>query len=291
MSGDAGTVALVVLTHNRRREVLRTLERLAALAEPLEICVVDNASSDGSGDAIARAFPAVRLLRLARNFGAAGRNAGVRAVRARHVAFCDDDAWWAPGSLARAAALLDAHPRLAALTARILVGPGEREDPTSALMAASPLRDCLGVPGVTAVAGCMAGACVMRRQAFLAVGGYEPRFFIGGEERLLAIDLLAAGWHLGYCPELVVHHHPSPSRDAPGRRRLLLRNALWCAWLRRPCAGAWRETWRRLAAAGEGESLAGLGAALLGMPWVLRHRRVVPARVESLLSQLDGEAG
>lgn len=288
MSAWHDRLAIIVLTCNRRREILRTLERLLALAEPVEICVVDNGSADGSGEAIARCFPGVGLVRLARNLGAAGRNYGVRRGGARYVAFCDDDCWWAPGSLERAVALLDAHPRLAAITARVLVGAEEREDPASRQMAASPLPNDLGIPGATAVAGFLAGACVMRRQAFLAVGGYEPRFFIGGEERLVAIDLLAAGWQLAYVPELVVHHHPSALRDAAGRRRLLLRNALWCAWLRRPLAGAWRETLRRLReAAHEPECLAGLAAALRGLPWVLRNRRVVPARVERALRLVE----
>jgi GT2 family glycosyltransferase len=279
-------IALVVLTYNRREEILASLEHLAALAD-IPVCVVDNGSTDGTASAVARAFPRVRILRLERNLGAAGRNYGVRRMDAEYIAFADDDTWWEPGSLERAAGLLDRYPALAAVTARVLVGEEEREDPTSALMAGSPLPNLLGIPG-TELAGFMAGACVMRRRAFLAAGGYEPRLFIGGEERLLALDLLAAGWHLGYIPELVVHHHPSRQRDAAGRRRLLLRNALWCAWLRRPVAGAWRETRRWLSEArADPELLAGALAALSGLPWVLQNRRPLPSHVESCLRLLE----
>ena len=77
---------------------------------------------------------------LARNVGAAVRNAGVRRARTPYVAFSDDDSWWQPGALRRAAAALDADPRLGLVAARTLVGPGE-PDPVNEAMAASPLRE------------------------------------------------------------------------------------------------------------------------------------------------------
>ncbi len=285
---DAGRIAVVVLTHNRRAEILRTLQQLFAAGETPTVCVVDNASTDGSAEAIAERFPEVHLVRLSENQGAAGRNHGVHAVTTPYVAFCDDDCWWVPGALKRAADLLDRQPRLAAVTARVLVGPTQREDPTSTLMAASPLPRLADRDSLTAVTGMLAGACAMRRAAFLAVGGYEPRLFLGGEEELLSLDLMAAGWQLAYAPQLVVHHYPSSRRDVGTRRRLLLRNALWCAWLRRPLAAALRETVRRLWAAARGPGLVRtLGDSLCGLPWVLKQRRVVPAHVESQLQLLE----
>lgn len=287
MNAVPQALTIVVLTHDRREEVLDTLARLLAVSEGAPIRVVDNASTDGTAEAVAAAYPQVELIRLPQNLGAAGRNCGVAGARSRYVACCDDDTWWAPGALAAAVRLLDAHPRLAVVTARVLVGHDEHEDPASREMAESPLPNALGLPG-TEVAGLLAGACVLRREAYLAVGGYEPRFFIGGEERLLALDLLAAGWHLGYAPALVVHHHPSPLRDMSVRRRLLLRNALWGAWLRRPISGAWRETARHVRQIRADPRLLGAGlAALLGLPWVLAARRVVPAEVESMLRLVE----
>lgn len=284
----AGRIAVVVLTHNRRTEILRTLQHLFSAGETPTVCVVDNASTDGSAELIAQRYPLVRLVRLAENLGAAGRNHGVRAVDTPYVAFCDDDTWWAPGALGRAADLLDRQPSVAAVTARVVVGPTQREDPTCTLMAASPLSGLADRDGITAVAGLLAGACAVRRAAFLAVGGYEPRLFLGGEEELLCLDLMAAGWHLAYDPQLVVHHYPSSRRDAGARRRLLLRNALWCTWLRRPLAAALRETGRRLRSALHDPGLArALGASLRGLPWVLSRRQVIPAYVESQLRLVE----
>lgn len=279
--GREARVTVVVLTHDRVEELLRTLERLVALPERPAIVVADNASRDGTAERVARAFPQVELVHTGGNLGAAGRNAGVARVRSPYVAFCDDDTWWAPGSLARAADLLDAHPRIGALNARICVGPGEREDPTCALMAHSPLP-ARGLPG-PALIGFIACAAVMRVQAYRQAGGYEPRLFLGSEERLLGLDLLAAGWHIVYASELLVHHHPSAARDSRQRRLLMARNTLWIAWLRLPWPRALFETRRVLREArAAGRLAATLAAALPGLPWALRQRRVLPPAVEAM---------
>ena len=276
-------VSVVVLTYNRKDEALRSLAYLHALPARLPVYLVDNASTDGTAQAVSQRFPHVRIVSLQRNLGAAGRNAGVRAAGTPYIAFCDDDTWWAPGSLERAAAVLDAYPRLAAVTGKVLVGPERREDEASKRMAASPLRNELGVPG-THVLGMMAGACMFRRAAYLQAGGYEPRLFLGGEELLLALDVMSAGWAMAYLPDVQIHHHPSAMRDSRARRRMQHRNALWCAWLRRRWTGALRETWRLLADGGRDRALAlGVLDALKGMPWALAHRRAVPGEVEDAL--------
>lgn len=276
-------VAVIVLTCNRRDELLRTLGQLAALPERPHVCVVDNGSEDGTADAVRTAYPDMQLLALPRNIGAAARNLGAFHVDVPFVAFCDDDTWWAPGALSRAATMLRRHPELAAVTARILVGAAQVEDSASARMSRSPLPNELGVAG-SAVLGLMAGACMMRRTAFLEAGGYCPRLFIGGEEALLAMDLRSAGWHMAYAPDVVVHHFPSVARDVMQRQRILLRNRLWCAWLRRPVLSAWREC-RRVWGEAAGSSYRGgaLLDALRGLPWVCAARRVIPAHVEAAL--------
>ena len=280
-------VSLVMLTHNRKREVLRSLAKTYELPEAPQVYLVDNGSRDGTAEAVRAQFPQLQLVRLERNLGAAGRNYGVKRVHTPYVAFADDDTWWARGALRRAADILDAHPQLAVLSAKVLVGARELEDDASTRMAASPLANDSGVPG-SVVLGFMAGACMMRRTAFLAAGGYEPRFFFGGEESLLALDLMSAGWVMAYAPDVIVRHHPSPVRNVSARRRMRHRNALWCAWLRRPWSAAVKETRRLVREARTDRSLAlGLIDGVWGLPWILARRRVVPPRVEEALQQLD----
>ena len=92
------------------------------------VLLVDNGSDDGTAAAVRAAYPQVEVVALPENLGAVGRNVGVARLSCPYVAFCDDDTWWDPGSLTRAADVLDEHPALAVLTARILVEPGGRED-------------------------------------------------------------------------------------------------------------------------------------------------------------------
>ena len=152
--------------------------------------VVDNGSQDGTAAMVRRRFPRIELIALRRNRGAWARNLGVLRARTPLIALADDDSWWAPGSLAAAAAVLAASPDVGLLAARILVGPEQAPDAVNAVMAASPLpSDGLPGPRVMGFLGCGA---VIRREAFLAVGGFSRLLFIGGEEQLFAYDLAAA---------------------------------------------------------------------------------------------------
>ncbi|RFU38578.1 glycosyltransferase, partial [Actinomadura logoneensis] len=232
--GAPGGVTTVVATRDRAAELARSLRH-----HPRPVIVVDNASRDATAEVAGAA--GAEVVRLDRNLGAAARNLGAERAATRYVAFADDDSWWAPGALARAAALLDAHPRAALLAGRVLVGEDERPDPVSDAMADSPLGRPHDLPG-PAVLGFLACSAVVRRDAFLAAGGFSETLHFGGEEELLALDLAAAGWGLAYVPELTVHHHPSSlGRDAGARRRREVRNRLLTAWLRRPAAALVRE--------------------------------------------------
>jgi len=284
-STDKPRVSLVVLSDNRARQLLETLAHAASLPERPQVIVVDNGSQDGSPELVASRFPEVELIALERNCGAAARNAGARRASTPFVAFADDDTFWMPGSLQRAGELFDAYPRIGALNARVLVGLEQREDPTCRRMHESPLP-AAGLPG-PALAGFLAGATVFRRTADLQAGGYEPRFFIGAEEGLLALDLMTLGFSIVYAPTLVVCRFPAADRDAE-RRALVARNDLWTAWLRRHPRVAMRRTLEFAArAASSSRPLAALSDAVRGLPWALHNRRVVPPHVEALCDLVE----
>ncbi|MGN6666627.1 MAG: glycosyltransferase family 2 protein [Trinickia sp.] len=271
-------ISAVVLTHNRRNEVMTTVRRLLALPERPAVVVVDNGSTDGTAPALRQQFPDVRVIACDTNLGAAGRNAGLAAVTTDYVAFSDDDTHWSPGSLAHAVQVLDDAPRVAVLSGRVRVGEEAKLDPTCMRMQASPLaRD--GLPG-PALIGFMAGACVVRASAFREVGGYEPRLFIGGEEALVSLDLLDRGYAIVYCDALTVTHHPSPARNAHLRRRMLARNEALVAWLRLPLPEAIAASARALMCYAKEKSIVKDGFALAaGVAWALRRRHVVGAPV------------
>ncbi|MFS7877624.1 glycosyltransferase family 2 protein [Streptomyces asiaticus] len=282
-----GRTTVVIITRDRRDELLHTLDRLAELPERPPVIVTDNGSTDGTAEAVARLHPRVTLLRPGRNLGAVGRNVAVRQVLTPYVAFCDDDSWWAPGSLAAAADLLDRHPGLASVTARILVEPGGTEDPIVAELRSSPVPGPRWLPG-PALGSVLAAATCVRTAAFRSVGGFSPRLWLGGEEELLAADLAALGWWLVFAPGPVIHHAPSDARDATARRVRGLRNTLWFTWQRRPMASAARRTlFLARAVPRDRASLHAFAQALAGLPGTLARRAVVPNRVERGLRLLD----
>ncbi|RKU00246.1 glycosyl transferase [Burkholderia sp. Nafp2/4-1b] len=279
-------VTAVVLTYRRADELARTLARLTDLPDRPAIVVVDNGADEATAELMRKGFPHAVLVHAPGNPGAAGRNLGVAVARTPYVAFCDDDTWWAPGSIAEAANLLDAYPHVAAVTARVLVGPDEREDPTCRLMAESPLDAPVALPG-RPILGLLAGATAFRRDAFLRAGGYHPRYFLGGEEALLALDLCRAGAWLVYAPHLTVHHYPSMRRDVQTRGSVSARNAVWTAWLRWPAGAALAHTARMLPRLWRDR---GVTRTFAGLPWILRERRTLPPHVERMRRRLDAAA-
>jgi GT2 family glycosyltransferase len=280
-------VTVVVITCDRRQELSRTLGQLAGLPERPPVIVVDNGSGDGTAAMVRRDHPGVLLLPARRNQGAVARNLALRRVTTPYVAFCDDDTWWEPGSIALAADALDAHPDVAAVTARILVEPGGWEDPIVPELAGSAVPGRPGLPG-PALMSFLAGASVLRAGPFRAAGGFSPRLWLGGEEELLATDLVTRGYALCYLGDAVVHHAPSRARDPGHRRWLGIRNTLWFTWLRRPPAAAARRT-AELARTvpRDRTSVAAFGAALAGLPWVLHARKPVPPHVEAWIQLLE----
>ena len=275
-------VTVVVMSRDRRDELVHTLAR-----HETPVVLVDNGSTDGTVDAVRSLVPDATVVALPVNRGAPARNIGVRLAGTPYVAFADDDSWWAAGALARAVELLDAHPRVALLAARVLVGPEEREDPANRTMAAAPLGHEPDLPGPS-ILGFLACGVVVRRSAFLEVGGFDDVVFFHGEEERVALDLAAAGWGLAYVPELVVHHHPSPARDLRSRAALMVRNRVLVAVQRRPWRVVAHEVGRAVRSGRAGR--AGARAALRRVPRALADRRRLPGPVERARLRLDEPA-
>lgn len=258
-------VTFVILTRDRWPRLHATVDRLRADHPGVPVIVVDNGSRTGP-----EPVRGAEVLRCATDRGAAARNLGVERASTSAVAFCDDDAWWEAGTLEPATARLHGDPRLGGVVGRVLVEPGGRLDPVSAAHEREGR-----------VTGFQATALVVRRAAFLGVGGFHPRFRIGAEEELLAMQLLSAGWRLTYEPRAVLHHAPVPRDHHTRSHRPIAqpRNELWTAWLRRPLPAAARAT-VHIVRSERGPRV--LASALRGLPWVLREREVNPPEVERL---------
>jgi glycosyltransferase involved in cell wall biosynthesis len=216
MPASPAPVAVVIATRNRGTELLGTLTRLRALREQPPIVVVDNGSTDGTAELVRANYPGVRVVGLRRNQGGAARTVGARLVDSPYVAFSDDDSWWAPGALGRAAELLERHPRLAVLAARVLVGPDERLDPVCREMARSPLPSAPDLPGPS-VLGFIACGAVVRPRPLRPPPGPGP------QRPLVGLAAPAAG----RCGQ--TDRPPGRPRHAPARS--LVGHAPGAAWL------------------------------------------------------------
>ncbi|PRZ02938.1 GT2 family glycosyltransferase [Isoptericola sp. CG 20/1183] len=271
-------VTVVVVSRNRRDELLRSLGHHRA-----PVVLVDNGSTDGSAEAVRRAYPDVEVVELGRNLGAAARTVGVGRARTPMVAFADDDSWWTPGSLRAAADALAGAPRVGLVTVEVRVGESQEVDPFTRDLAASPLRaPGRSLPGLR-VLGFMGCAAMVRRSAFLAAGGFDDVVRFPGEEERLAWDLSAAGWDLVFLDGPVVRHFPSPRRDGTDdRRRGIARARVLTTTMRLP--------WRRVAARVAAELRAGPGPrrgvldAAQDLRAALPRREVLPRHV---LADLD----
>jgi hypothetical protein len=104
----------------------------------------------------------------------------------------------------------------------------------------------------------------------------------------MALDMVERGWRIIYDDKVVTRHFPSSLRDSGLRNRLILRNAIWVGWMRRPWRSAWRETNARLTEARTRQVFWRVVMdAMLGFAKVLRRRRVISPAVESLCLLLE----
>ncbi len=287
VSGPASSLgdrlSVVLLTYNCAHRIEPVVERLLGLGVP--VIAVDNGSGDGTAEVLER-HESLEVVRLPRNIGAAGRNAGADRADTPYLLFCDDDGWYEPAGLAEVCDLFDEHPRLGVVNARILVNDEERLDPICVEMADSPLPDRHGLPGAVLLSF-MAGAVVIRADAYRSVGGYDERFFLGGEEETLAHKLAKAGWQLRYLPSIVMHHHPSLA-NAGRLRAYGMRNTVVNAWLHRPWRSALRWTLFTLADTPKNQDFVrGLALTAGAVPWIVRERDPMVAALDSDLLALD----
>jgi len=222
-------LSVSIVNTNSRELLLACLETLRGTTA--EIVVLDNASEDGSADAVRERFPDVRV--LAQEFRAgfgANHNTVIRATEGRYVYVLNEDTTADDWGFARIVEYLDAHPRVAALGPRLTYPDGRLQD--SAWRFPTPLVSTLGLLTVGklgvkqsrgdaphAVDWVMGAALVLRRDALDEVGLFDDEFFLYSEEVDLQFRLRQAGWDVHYFPSATVVHHESQfSADIPERR-------------------------------------------------------------------------
>jgi GT2 family glycosyltransferase len=279
-------LSVVVVTHNSREAVSAALPALyEQLAAGDELVVVDNASADGTLEAVRALAPGAVTVETGHNAGfAAAANAGARAARRELLVFLNPDATPAPGFVeAIRNSRWDAWMALVTAEGGRVVNTSGGVLHFTGIAWAGP--DRIDGPRETAF---LSGACLaLPRAAFERVGGFAEPYFLYHEDVDLSLRLRLAGARLGVEPAAVVDHdyefakgaakwrHLERNRWAtilrcyPGRLLLLLTPGLLAtelALLAVAAAGGWLP--QKLAAAGE---------TLRALPRLLRERRAVQA--------------
>jgi hypothetical protein len=226
---DAPELSVIIIGSDVIDEVMRCLESIHAHAGDVsfEVIYVDNGSTDGTAEAVARRFPRVEVIRRETNEGVPARNHGLRRARGRLRMFIDTDAQITPGALRSMVDALAAHPRAGLVGPRLVYPDGGlqlstrrypplllpilRRPPVGRffehratirrhLMAGEPHDRRRRVEYVL-------GACqLFRAEAQQDAGEIDDRIWFGHDDADWCFRMRQAGWDVLYVPDAVVVH-------------------------------------------------------------------------------------
>lgn len=205
-------LSYIIVTHNRRDALLRTLEILRRTT-PLpqsewETLVVDNGSDDGTPRAVQALFPEVRLICLGRNEGVWARSYAFAPARGRYVVLLDDDSYPVGDAVVRSMAYLDVRPRCAAVVGRALLPDGSAE--------------ACAMPAVM-----LSGAVCLRRSVLAEVGPFRREFFRKAGEYDFSFRIWEAGYTVERFEDIIYRHDKvGAGRNAAFAHRMDIRNNL-----------------------------------------------------------------
>lgn len=211
------TASVVIPTKNRAEQLRETIRSVLSQTVRCEIIVVDDGSTDDTGEMIRKEFPGVIFERRQISGGpTACRNRGAEIAAGEFLVTLDDDCVFCGStSLEKALEWFDL-PEIAAVTLPFV---NVKQD--HVLRTAAPSRDKR-----YATLDFYGGMVAFRRERFLAVGGYRTSYFMHWEEYDLAVRLLQAGGLIRNGESETVHHYESAVRDTKKLWRLGGRNAV-----------------------------------------------------------------
>ncbi len=242
------SVCIIVISYNTRDKTLACLESIYAQenAGSIRVIVVDNDSRDGSPAAIRAAFPQADVIDSGSNLGfARAVNLGADHSVEEYLLLLNPDALLLPGSLAALIGFAEANPQYGIYGGRIVDGNGVTDpsscwgSPTlwslacfatgaSTAFAQIPLfnPESLGgwerdtVREVPVITGCL---LLVRRSAFLAVGGMDQRYFLYSEDAEFCLRAAGLGYRSVVVPDAVIRHEGgAASRDNGGSKMCMV---------------------------------------------------------------------
>jgi hypothetical protein len=223
-------ISFIIVNWNTKDLLRGCLDSIAKTVGSLshEIIVVDNASSDGSADMLARDYPRVQCIANAENrgFGAAN-NQGFAVMKGKYALLINTDAVLTEGAVEKLWRFAEAHPRAAIVCGQLLNADGSKQNSVAAFPTLLSL--CLNTslleylfPGrypskryehrepleiESAIGACM----MVRGQALTEVSYFDERYFFFFEETDLAFAMKQEGWAVYQVPDAHIYHFQGQS--------------------------------------------------------------------------------
>jgi GT2 family glycosyltransferase len=233
----APTLSYCVVNTNGREYLLACLaaiERAHPEGVEREVLVLDNASEDGSAEAVRALGGEIRLIALEQRMGKAQNDSTLmREAQGKYCLLLNEDSELRPGAVQALLEVMEREPRAAAATAQLLDSDGNPVPCAwrfpgvgTALAGAFFLHRWLTVQSmgrqVRSVDWAQSSALMVRREAAAAVDYMDPDFFVYYDECDFAKRLREEGWHILYIPSAEAVHHDQLSTDlAKGLPRIV----------------------------------------------------------------------
>jgi GT2 family glycosyltransferase len=216
LNDPAASTSIVIVNYNGGDAVLECLDSVIANTQPsAEVIVVDNASVDGSAEAIRARFPNIRVVDAGSNIGfGAGNNLGVNYATGKYIVFLNPDTLACKGWAAALVAELERGDNVGMVTSKILMADAAGIINTCGNdVHLTGLTLCRGLGAasesfnrkeeVSAVSG---AAFAMRKDLFAELGGFDEEMFLYVEDTDLSLRARLSGWKSCYTPESTVLH-------------------------------------------------------------------------------------
>lgn len=251
------SISVIIVSWNAKTFLLQCIQSvlLQHSAHPMEIIVVDNASSDGSPEAVKNSFPTIKLICNEDNYGfAKANNIGIRASEGEYLFLINSDVVIHKNCFTKMIEYVEEHPKIGMLGPRIVDSNGRTQ------------RSCMGYPSlwnllsralaldslfpkskifggqlmtfwghdqirsVNVINGCF---WMLRRSALAQVGLLDERFFIYGEDIDWCKRFNQGGWDVVFFPHAeAMHYGGASSANAPVKFYLEMQRANYQYWMK-----------------------------------------------------------
>ncbi|MFW6113941.1 MAG: glycosyltransferase family 2 protein [Actinomycetota bacterium] len=282
-------VSAVIPNWNRKNDLREALEAIKAQTYPIEeMIVVDNNSSDGTREMIEEEFPEVNFIQSPHNIVIQALNIGAKTARGDIILHQDNDGVLEPEGVEKMIKVFASDPSIAVVHCENLYyDNGEVYDPlhwfTSEEHASDRVFDVPSFHG---------NGAMIRRDVLEEIDYIEPEILLYQFERNISAKAIDRGYRIVFYPRAKIRHKMSREVRNPGHRLYITMTGGWWYLARFYPAGAalkkafyylvffilYTIKYRALR-----DFLKGLEDTLLGLPQVLRGRKVVSPRTVEVL--------